>query len=171
MLFTIDILGMKKNKVLIFLVLAILFTACKPRHIIYYIPNHGEILLSNLYLYDAKPPFNHPYKFTRDEISSMMRSLTCNGQRIFSEGEVREFSKPIAKAFAKAIKETFVSFYISERGVRSISGGEIYVKGERCIWFFYAPTEVFSRSPIIAKPAECLANKKYLLDLKKFKKS
>jgi len=154
-----------------FLLIAIFFLSpfsfgCINRSIIYYVPNHGKIFLTRTSLYNnAEPPFNHPYQLSEKAISSMMSSLECNGNKVFSDKEIDEFASQICKAFLYADSKSFISFYISERAVSNISGGEIYIKENKCYWFFYPASEIYLRSPVPDERLECLSNKKFEIDI------
>ena len=159
-----------KNKYPFFLIplfyLFLFLNGCIDRSIIYHVPNHGKIFLvrENLYGND-NPPFNHPYNISQKTISSMMSSMECNGKKVFSDKEVEEFAPQIKKAFMEADSRSLISFYISESAVRDISGGEIYIKGDKCYWFFYPSAEIYMRSPVTDKRLDCLSKKKYEISI------
>lgn len=148
------------------LCLFLFLSGCIDRSIIYHVPNQGKIFLirENLYGND-NPPFNHPYKISEKTISSMMSSMECNGKKVFSDKEVKEFAPQIEKGFLKADSQSLISFYISENAVKDISGGEIYIKGDKCYWFFYPSTEIYLRSPVTDERLDCLNNKKYEISI------
>ena len=95
----------------------------------------------------------------------MMSSMECNGKKVFSDKEVEEFAPQINKAFLKADSNSLISFYISENAVRDISCGEIWIKGDKCYWFFYPSSEIYLRSPVTDERIDCLNNKKYEISI------
>ena len=133
--------------------------------VIYQVQNHGIIFLSSKSLYNAKPQFDHPHKFSENEISSMMSSLSCKEKKVFSDNEIKEFAGKIRKAFLKADSKSFVSFYISQNAVKDISAGEIYIRGDKCYWYFYPPSDIYLRSPAINDTLKCLSNKLFEISL------
>ncbi|RMF97838.1 MAG: hypothetical protein D6734_01220, partial [Candidatus Schekmanbacteria bacterium] len=56
-------------------------------------------------------------------------------------------------------------FYISEKTVRYISGGEIYIKKGKVVWYFYPASEIFLRSPVVSDRLKCLGKKRYEFSL------
>ncbi|OGL48669.1 MAG: hypothetical protein A3C43_09080 [Candidatus Schekmanbacteria bacterium RIFCSPHIGHO2_02_FULL_38_11] len=161
---------MLKNKCQFFSIpifcLSLFLTGCIDRSIIYHVQNHGKIFLTGENFYgNETPPFNHPYKISDKTIASMMSSMECNGKKVFSDKEVEEFAPQINKAFLKADSNSLISFYISENAVRDISGGEIWIKGDKCYWFFYPSSEIYLRSPVTDERIDCLNNKKYEISI------
>ncbi|OGL42661.1 MAG: hypothetical protein A2042_04860 [Candidatus Schekmanbacteria bacterium GWA2_38_11] len=158
-----------KNKQPIFwiAIFALLLTSlgCGGVKIIYEVPNHGGIFLSEKSLYNAKPQFDHPHKFSEKEISSIMSSLSCKEKKVFSDDEIKEFAGKIQEAFLETDPKSFISFYISENAVRNISGGEIYIKGDKCYWYFYPPSDIYLRSPAVDERLKCLSNKLFEISL------
>ena len=145
--------------------LLIVFVACAPRIMVYHDEDSGEVFISGASLYDAVPPFEHPAKISRETVARMMKSIKCEGFEAFTEKEIDEYSKRISKAFRKCRTDSFVSFYISEKTVRYISGGEIYIKKGKIIWYFYPASEIYLRSPVVSDRLKCLSMKRYVFTL------
>ncbi|RMF93662.1 MAG: hypothetical protein D6734_09520, partial [Candidatus Schekmanbacteria bacterium] len=129
----------KKTAIILFLLCTV---ACAPRIMVYHNEDSGEVFISTASIYDAVPPFEHPAKISPEIIAKMMRAIKCEGFKAFSEEEIEEYAKRISKAFRKCRTDSFISFYISEKTVRYISGGEIYIKKGKVVWYFYPASEI-----------------------------
>lgn len=145
--------------------LLLVFIACSPKIMVYHDEDSGEVFISGASIYDAVPPFEHPAKISEETAAKMMSSIKCEGFEAFSENEIKEYAEKIAKAFRKCRTDSFISFYVSEKQVRNISGGEIYIKQGKIVWYFYPASEVFLRSPVVSDRMQCLSGKRYAFTL------
>jgi len=145
--------------------LLLLIIACAPKIMVYHDEDSGEVFISTASIYDAVPPFEHPAKISTETVVKMMKSIKCEGFNAFSESEIKEFAKKISRAFRKCRTNSFISFYISEKQVRYISGGEIYIKQGKIVWFFYPASEIYMRSPVVSDRTKCLSAKRYVFTL------
>ena len=143
----------------------LVFIACAPKIMVYHDEDSGEVFISKASIYEAVPPFEHPVKISEETVAKMMRSIKCEGFEAFSEEEIKEYAEKIAKAFRKCRTDSFVSFYISEKQVRNISGGEVYIKQGKVLWYFYPASEVYQRSPVVSDRMQCLGGKRYSFTL------